>query len=481
MEKILNFINGEFTQTTHHLENMNPAYGKVYSTLPRTDSEQVQRTVEHAHQAYQSWSKTDVQERSRLLRKLGQLILENVDDLAKAESVDSGKPFSLAKSIEIPRSAQNFFYFADALISFHGESFQTNAQTINYTQYQPLGVVAAISPWNLPLYLLTWKIAPALAAGNTVVAKPSELTPMTAYLLSKLVKEAGFPPGVLNIIHGLGSETGHALVSHPLIKAVTFTGSTATGRLIGQICAQQFKKVALEMGGKNANIIFADCDFENALETTLRSSFQNQGQICLCGSRIFIEEKIYDRFVQAFVERTKKLQSGNPLDERTQQGAVVSKEHLQKIVGYIELAQKENGKILCGGTRPDLSADFIDGYFLRPTIIENISPTSAVNQEEIFGPVVTVTPFTKEQELLQMVNSTRYGLATSVWTNDLSRASRMANSIESGIVWINTWMNRDLRTPFGGVKESGYGREGGMEALKFFSEVKNVCIQHKLS
>ena len=478
MEKILNFINGEFVPTTHHLENINPALGTIYGTLPRTEPEEVARAIDCAHKAFESWSKTEPQHRSDLLRKLGHLILKNTEILARAESIDSGKPLSLARSIEIPRCAQNFFYFADALISFHGESFRSHLQTINYTQYSPLGVVAAISPWNLPLYLLTWKIAPALAAGNTVVAKPSEMTPMTAFLLSKLALEAGFPPGVLNIVHGLGSETGQALVSHPQIKAVTFTGSTATGRVLGQICAQQFKKVALEMGGKNANIIFADCDFEKALETTLRSSFQNQGQICLCGSRIFIEKQIYDRFLNSFVEKTQRLVSGNPLDEKTQQGALVSKEHLQKVMGFIDLAKKEGGKILCGGERPQHSSDLAGGYFLQPTIIENLSFLSPVNQEEIFGPVVTVTPFSSEEELLKMVNSTKYGLSSSVWTSDISKASRMANSIESGIVWINTWMNRDLRTPFGGVKESGYGREGGMEALKFFSEVKNVCIQH---
>lgn len=476
MEKIFNFINGEFSLPAHHLENYNPALGKVYSILPRSQPDEANRAIEAAQTAYGSWSKSDVQTRSQLLRQLGQLILDNLDDLARAESIDSGKPLSLAKQIEIPRSAQNFFYFADALISFHGESYRTNPHTINYTQYSSLGVVVAISPWNLPLYLLTWKIAPALAAGNTVVAKPSELTPMTAYLLAKLVHQAGFPPGVLNIIHGLGSEVGSALVSHPKIKAVTFTGSTVTGRTIGTICGAQFKKMALEMGGKNANVIFSDCDFESALTTTLRSSFQNQGQICLCGSRIFIEEKIYARFRDALVEKTKSLKQGDPLDESTQQGAVVSEAHLNKILGYIEMAKNENGKILCGGKRTQMTGPFSSGYFIEPTIIEGLPSSSCLNQDEIFGPVVTLIPFSNEAELLQMVNSTKYGLATSLWTTNIAKATRISNEIESGIVWINTWMNRDLRTPFGGIKESGYGREGGMEALKFMSEVKNVCI-----
>lgn len=476
MEKIFNFINGEFISTAQELENINPAFGKAYGTLPRSSAQDVHHAIESAAQAFPAWSKMEVSERSKILKNLGQLILENLDSLARAESIDSGKPFSLAKNIEIPRSAQNFFYFAEALTSFHGESFRSNAQTLNYTQYAPLGVVAAISPWNLPLYLLTWKIAPALAAGNTVVAKPSELTPMTAFLLSKLCSKAGLPPGVLNIVHGLGAEAGAALVSHPQIKAVTFTGSTMTGRAIGQVCGTQFKKMALEMGGKNANVIFADCDFENAMNTTVRSSFQNQGQICLCGSRIFIEQSLYSQFKDVFVEKTKALIQGNPLDEKTQQGAVVSEGHMQKILGYIDQAKKEGGKILCGGQRKILPGEMSQGYFIEPTIIENLPFDCSVNQEEIFGPVVTITPFFHEDDLLHMVNSTKYGLAFSLWTNNIQRATRLANEMEAGIVWINTWMNRDLRTPFGGVKESGFGREGGMEALKFMSEVKNVCI-----
>lgn len=476
MEKILNFINGEFVPTAQYLENINPALGLAYGLIPRSTKSEVDTAIGAAQEAFLGWSLTSTQHRSKILRRLGELILEHREVLATAESTDSGKPYDLAYEIEIPRSAHNFFYFADALISFHGESFRSDPQTINYTEYAPLGVVAAISPWNLPLYLLTWKLAPALAAGNTVVAKPSELTPMTAFLLAKLSQEAGFPPGVLNIIHGLGAEAGEPLVSHPLVRAVTFTGSTSTGRSIGEIGIKQFKKMALEMGGKNANVIFADCDFEQTLETTLKSSFQNQGQICLCGSRIFIEEKLYAQFKRAFVERTEELILGHPLNPSTQQGAVVSEAHMNKILGFIDQAKIEGGTILCGGERAVLSDELAGGYFILPTIIENLSFESAVNQEEIFGPVVTLTPFTNEVELLKMVNSTRYGLAASVWTSDISRGVRMASRIESGIVWINTWMNRDLRTPFGGVKESGYGREGGMEALKFFSEVKNVCI-----
>jgi aminomuconate-semialdehyde/2-hydroxymuconate-6-semialdehyde dehydrogenase len=362
------------------------------------------------------------------------------------------------------------------MTQFHGEAFQTDAKALNYVTYSPLGVVACISPWNLPLYLFTWKIAPALVAGNTVVAKPSELTPMTAFLLSEIAIEVGLPKGVLNIIHGRGSEVGSPLVNHPRVKAVSFTGSTATGRSIAQSTAGSFKKISLEMGGKNANIVFADCDFNQAVVTTLRSSFSNQGQICLCGSRIFIERTIYEKFKSALLEKTLELKQGDPLRPETEQGALVSADHQNKVLGFIEQAKQEQGKILCGGKKPALSGELAGGFYIQPTLIEGLSYESKVNQEEIFGPVATLTPFDTEDEVLKMVNSTKYGLAASVWTQDLKRGHRMAQKIESGIVWVNTWMSRDLRTPFGGVKESGVGREGGKHALEFMSEIKNICI-----
>ncbi len=482
MRKILNYINGELVepQSKKYLDNINPALGITYSLVPSSDEKDVAIAIDAAVKAFPAWSKTSVTERSEFLRKLAEGILARLDQFAEAESIDSGKPFSLAQKIEIPRSAQNFQFFADTLENFRGEDFQSAGNSSNHTSFSALGVVGCISPWNLPLYLLTWKIAPALAAGNTVVAKPSELTPMTAFLLSEVCREINLPAGVLNIVHGLGPAVGAPLVQDKRVKAVSFTGSTVTGRTIAQSVAGQFKKLSLEMGGKNPNIIFADCDFEKSLETTVRSSFQNQGQICLCGSRIFVEESLYDKFKFKFIEKINALKIGNPLDALTDQGALVSKLHYEKVLSYIELAKSEGGKILTGGAPADVAPEFKHGYFLQPTLIENLSADCRTNQEEIFGPVATIMPFKTESEVLRMANSTNYGLSATVWTSDPQKAERIANQLEAGIVWVNTWMNRDLRTPFGGVKESGYGREGGFEALKFFSEVKNVCIQNPI-
>ena len=357
------------------------------------------------------------------------------------------------------------------------EAHETVGQAINYTLRQPLGVVGCISPWNLPLYLFSWKIAPALAAGCTVVAKPSEITPMTAYLLSKLCIEAGLPAGVLNIVHGLGAKAGAAIVSHKDVKAISFTGGTKTGEWIAREAAPKFKKLSLELGGKNPNIIFADCNYEEMLSTTIRSSFSNQGQICLCGSRIFVEKPLYENFCGDFVERISKLKIGDPLEAETNIGAVVSQSHMEKILSYINLAQKEGGKILHGGQQIKLEGRCAKGYFIEPTIIENLTHDCRTNTEEIFGPVVTITPFDEEEEVLNYANSAEYGLSATVWTENLSRAHRVAEKLESGIIWINTWLLRDLRTPFGGMKNSGVGREGGFEALRFFTEEKNVCIK----
>ncbi len=480
MKKILNYINGEFVEPIdgRYLDNINPALDEIYSLVPASNAKDVEAAVLAAEKAFKPWSRLNVSERAQYLKKISQGILAKLALFAEAESIDSGKPMKLAQELEIPRSAKNFDFFADSILEFQGETFNTTATLINQTSYSPLGVVACISPWNLPLYLFTWKIAPALAAGNTVVAKPSELTPMTAFLLGEVCRDVGLPSGVLNIIHGLGPEVGAPLVEHPKVKAISFTGSTATGRAIAQSVAGKFKKVSLEMGGKNPNIIFADCDFERALEMTINSSFQNQGQICLCGSRIFVEEKIYDQFKTALIEKTNKLKIGDPLDPNSHQGALVSKAHMQKVLAYIELAKAENGQILTGGSSAGLAGEFAKGYFIYPTLIEGLDFRSRTNQEEIFGPVATLTPFRSEEEVILMANSTNYGLSATIWTKDLEKAKRVSNELESGLVWVNTWMSRDLRTPFGGVKESGYGREGGAEALKFFSEVKNVCIQY---
>jgi len=478
MKKILNYINGELKEPKNkkYLNNLNPATGEVYSLVPDSSEADVLEAIVAAEQAFPIWSQTPVEVRVRFMRKIAAQIQEKSEALALAESIDSGKPLSVSLIVDIPRSQANFEFFADAMTQFHGETFQTDARALNYVTYSPLGVVACISPWNLPLYLFTWKIAPALVAGNTVVAKPSELTPMTAFLLSEIAIEVDLPKGVLNILHGRGSEVGAPMVNHPSIKAVSFTGSTITGRSIAQSVAGSFKKISLEMGGKNANVVFADCDFNKAVETTVRSSFSNQGQICLCGSRIFVERAIYEKFKTALVEKTLQLKQGDPLNPDTQQGALVSEDHQNKVLSYIEHAKQEQAKILCGGKKAEMKGELAKGYFVQPTLIEGLSYQSKVNQEEIFGPVATLTPFDTEEEVLKMVNSTKYGLSASLWTQDLKRGHRMAQKIESGIVWVNTWMLRDLRTPFGGVKESGVGREGGKHVLEFMSEVKNICI-----
>lgn len=473
--KILNYIGGELVLPASggFLDNFEPAHGRSYSKVPDSDASDVARAVEAAQKAFPAWSKTSAEARGQIIRKLASLVERDLEKLALAEARDTGKPISLARTLDIPRSVSNLEFFADLGAKFHGEVLATDDRAQNQIEYSPLGVVGCISPWNLPLYLFTWKIAPALAAGNCVVAKPSEVTPMTAFLLSRLAIEAGLPAGVLNIVHGLGSKVGEAIVKNPLIKAVSFTGSTVVGRQIAQLASPMFKKVSLEMGGKNANIIFSDCDFENALSTTVRSSFANQGQICLCGSRIFVERSIYNRFRDELVARAKKLKIGDPLIDSTEQGALVSKVHWEKVRKAIGDARTAGGKILCGGEVP---SGFGEGYYLQPTLIEGLDHLCATNQEEIFGPVATLIPFDSESEVVEMANSTRYGLSASVWTGDTERGQRVARALEAGIVWVNTWMLRDLRTPFGGVKESGVGREGGMHALQFFSEVKNICV-----
>jgi aminomuconate-semialdehyde/2-hydroxymuconate-6-semialdehyde dehydrogenase len=452
--------------------------GKVYSLIPNSDSDDVQRAQEAAQAAFPAWSVTPKDERSRILLKLADLIDQNLEALAKAESVDNGKPVSLAKAVDIPRAASNFRFYATAVVQYSTHAHEMEDTAINYTLRQPIGVAGCISPWNLPLYLFSWKIAPAIASGNCVVAKPSEVTPMTAFLLSKLCIEAGLPKGVLNIVHGLGPKVGQAITEHPNIPMISFTGGTLTGQGIARVAAPMFKKLSLELGGKNPNIIFADCDFEKALSTTLRSSFANQGQICLCGSRIFVERSIYEKFRDAFVEKVRRMKVGDPAAESTKMGAVVSKPHMEKVLSYIALAQEEGGNILTGGKQALVDGECSDGWFIEPTIIEGLSHDCRTNQEEIFGPVVTIMPFDTEEEVLMMANSTKYGLASTVWTENLKKAHRMARNIHAGIVWVNCWLLRDLRTPFGGAKESGVGREGGFEALEFFTEPKNVCIKY---
>jgi aminomuconate-semialdehyde/2-hydroxymuconate-6-semialdehyde dehydrogenase len=479
MFKIRNYINGELVApiSGNYLDNINPAIGEVYSYIPDSDEKDVELATQAALAAFPSWSKTPKEKRARIIQKIAFLIEENLDKLAEAESIDNGKPLKLAKSVDIPRAASNFNFYATAILHYASESHSMEDTAINYTLREPIGVCGCISPWNLPLYLFSWKIAPALAAGNTVVAKPSEVTPMTAYLLSEICIEAGLPKGVLNIVHGLGHKVGAAITEHPQIPVISFTGGTITGKQIISTAGPMFKKLSLELGGKNPNIIFDDCNFEDALKTTVHSSFANQGQICLCGSRIFVQRGIYEKFRDEFVDRVKGLVIGNPFNENTNIGAVVSEPHMEKVLSYINLAKEEGGTILCGGKRIDVGGEFANGYYLQPTIIEGLAFNCRTNQEEIFGPVVTITPFDTEEEVLMMANSTKYGLASSVWTESLKKAHRVAANLHVGIVWVNTWLLRDLRTPFGGVKQSGVGREGGFEALNFFTEPKNVCIK----
>ncbi len=480
MEKVLNFINGQFEEPIdgHWLENVCPADGKTMEAIADSTAADVQAAVDSAGHAFLQWSASSLEFRSAVLMKIASLIEGNLDELAAAESQDSGKPITNARTIDIPRSAANFRFFASAITQFASESHETTSQNaINFTLRQPIGVVGCISPWNLPLYLFTWKIAPALAAGNCVIAKPSELTPRTAFMLSRICNEAGLPAGVLNILHGAGSSVGQAIVEHPDIKAISFTGGTATGKLIAATAAPMFKKLSLELGGKNPNIIFADCDYEKMLSTTVRSSFYNQGQLCLCGSRILVERSLFDQFKTDFVERTKQLIVGDPADPATQVGAVISKQHLQKIRSFLNSLEQQQATLLLGGV-PATVKGMEGGFYFQPTIIEVESNRCELNQEEIFGPVVTLIPFDSEDEAIALANDVRYGLSATVWTQDVSRTMRVAKRVDAGVVWVNSWLLRDLRTPFGGMKESGVGREGGLEALRFFTEQKNVSIQY---
>ncbi|MGH8658392.1 MAG: aldehyde dehydrogenase [Gammaproteobacteria bacterium] len=478
METIANYIDGRLVPPLEgrYLENFEPATGRVYSRVPASDAQDIQAAVAAAQSAFSAWSRSTIEERAEMLTRLAEALERRLDEFARAETVDNGKPLSLARSLDIPRVVTNLRFFASAITQFASESHAMGEQGFNYTLRQPLGAVACISPWNLPLYLFTWKIAPALAAGNTVVAKPSELTPMSAYLFSKLCIDIGLPPGVLNIVHGKGGEAGQALVEHPGIRAVSFTGGTATGEKIAATGAPRFKRISLELGGKNPTIVFADCDRKKMLDAVIRSAFWNQGEVCLSGSRIFVERAYYEEFKHEFIQRTQSLRIGDPLEPETQQGALVSRAHLQKVLSYIELAQAEGGTLLCGGEKVRPAGRCKDGWFVRPTLFEGLAYDCRTNQEEIFGPVATLTPFADEGELLPWVNSTRYGLAASLWSSDINRCHRLARQIETGVVWVNCWMVRDLRTPFGGVKQSGVGREGGWEALRFFTEAKNVCV-----
>ncbi len=460
---------GEAT-STRWMPVFDPAHAQPYAEVAAGDAASVEAAVAAAAAAAPGWAALRNSERACHLERLADALEARLDAFARTEAIDAGKPLALARDIEIPRAVSNLRFFAHAATQFASESHHGEAG-LNYTLRLPLGVVGCISPWNLPLYLFTWKIAPALAAGNAVVAKPSEITPATATLLGELALETGLPPGVLNIVHGLGADVGEPLVAHPQVKAVSFTGSTAVGRRIAGIAGPQLKKVSLELGGKNATVVFADSDWRAHLDTLVRSAFQNSGQICLCGSRLLVERAIYPEFRDAFVERARALHIGGPLEDGAQLGPMVSQAHFDKVMAAIARARSEGGRVLCGG-----AAVAREGWFIAPTVIDGLGPDCASNREEIFGPVATLQAFESDDEALALANACDYGLSASVWTRDLARAHRFGAQLRVGIVWINGWLLRDLRTPFGGSHASGLGREGGQEAMRFFTEPRNVCI-----
>ncbi len=480
MHSVENFIAGSFTpaQSKQTINNFNPATEQIIATIPRSQKEDVEHAVTSAHSAQKEWSKLTLEQRADWLDKIADALEEKTEEIAHTESMDTGKPIALARRVDAARSVSNFRFFAAFGRQLTQQTFQMD-DAINIVHRTPVGTVGLITPWNLPLYLLTWKVAPALLMGNTIVAKPSEITPLTANMLAQTFAELGLPQGVFNLVHGLGPEVGQAILEHPGIKAISFTGGTDTGRIVARTAAPMFKKLSLELGGKNATVVFADADLDNAVDGAVRAAFTNSGQVCLCGSRIFIESEIAEDFKQKFIEKVRAIQLGDPMDEETEMGTVISPEHLLKVESYIDLAQKEGGVILTGGTREMTGYYGPEGIgaYLRPTVVDKLPHTSRCATEEIFGPMVTLHSFTTEHEVLEMINQSEYGLAGSVWTSNLERGQQFAQQIESGIVWVNTWLHRDLRTPFGGVKNSGVGREGGQWSLDFFSELTNICVK----
>ncbi len=475
MQKILNFIGGEMRGPVQgrYFETDDPSVGAPYALVPDSGAEDLELAVAAAKKAFPAWRDLPAVERAQAMHKLADFLDKHQDEFARAECIDNGRPVAGCAAVNIARGSANLRFFAEEGIKFTDWTIKTE-QIESHILQQPLGVVATISPWNLPMLLFTWKFAPALAAGNCVIAKPSEITPMTAYMLSALATEAGIPAGVFNVLHGKGANIGAAITQHPDIAAISFTGGTVTGKTIYAAAAQQLKKVSLELGGKNPTIVFDDAVQSRAVNGAIAAGFSNQGQICLCGSRLLVQENVYEDFKKAFVAKTEKIKIGDPLLEDTQHGPMVSKEHMEKVLGYIDLAQQEGGKILTGGRRHIVDGRCKDGWFIEPTIIEGLPMECRTNQEEIFGPVVTMMPFKTEEEAIALANNVEYGLAASVWTRDQDKADRVAAQLESGIVWQNCWNARDLNTPFGGVKKSGVGREGGRRALEFFTEEKTV-------
>ncbi|WP_078392571.1 aldehyde dehydrogenase [Shouchella patagoniensis] len=473
-----NYINGQYKDAVSSkiFENINPATEEVLGTVAEGSKEDVDLAVKAARRALNGrWKTMPLAERSKIIRRIGDIILERQEELANLEALDTGKPVSLANKIDIPRAAYNFHFFADYMTTLGTEAYQQDDQALHYALRKPVGVIGMINPWNLPLLLLTWKLAPCLAAGNTAVMKPAEWTPMTATVLAEICTEAGVPDGVVNLVHGFGpGSAGEAISQHEDVDAITFTGETSTGTAIMKSAADTLKKLSYELGGKNPNIIFADSNLDEVVETTIKSSFINQGEVCLCGSRIYVERPAYDEFLEKFVAKTKELKVGDPFADDTNVGAMVSKAHYEKVLSYMAIAKEDGGTILTGGKKAE---GFAKGFFLEPTIVVGLDRQARCVREEIFGPIVTVIPFDLEDEVVAQVNDTHYGLSASIWTNDLRRTHRVADAIEAGIIWVNTWFLRDLRTPFGGMKQSGIGREGGLHSFEFYSELKNVTIK----
>ena len=473
---VRNYVNGIFVDSKETIEDINPATSEVIATIPRSNLNDVNEAVLAADKARDNWSSLSLDERRKWLEKIANALEARSEEIAKLESLDTGKPIKIARAVDASRSVANFRFFAEFSKDFHEQKFLMEDAT-NHVIFKPVGIAGLITPWNLPLYLLSWKIAPAIVMGNTVVAKPSELTPLTANLLAEVFDEVGLPAGVVNIVHGFGHETGQAIVSHPLVNLISFTGGTITGKKVAETAAPMFKKLSLELGGKNATIVLDDVNLDSAIPEIARSGFLNQGQVCLCGSRILVSDKIWDDFLEKFIEHVSNMKVGNPSSDDSDLGALVSLSHRDKVESYVHLAEREGGEILYGGKRPSLESPFDEGSFLEPTIVSNLDYQSRTATEEIFGPVVTLHKFEKDEDAVEMANCTEYGLAGSVWTSDSARGKSLAEKMETGMVWINTWLHRDLRVPFGGVKNSGVGTEGGRWSLSFFSQPVNICVK----
>ena len=474
---VQHFIDGKFVKSHsgRDFETLNPATNQSLARVSEGDAEEIAEAAQAARRGFAKWSRTPVAERSRVLRAIGDAFLKRKEELAAVETLDTGKPIRDTLNIDVPRSAANFHFFADFIKFLGSETYSMDDQALNYTVYQPAGVAGIITPWNYPLLLSTWKIAPCLAFGNACIHKPAELSPLSAAVVADIFQQSELPGGTFNVVHGFGpGSAGQAISQNPEINLISFTGEDNTGKAIMKDAAPYLKKLSFELGGKGANIVFADADLDAALEVSLQAAYRHQGQVCLAGSRLFVERPAYEKFLQKFVEASMKIQPGDPMDPATTFGALISREHLDKVASFVERARSDGATICCGGRQP---VDGLDGNFYLPTVITDVAPNHAACQEEIFGPVVTLLPFDTEAEVIAHANGTQYGLSGSLWTQNLSRAHRVAAAIDVGTMWVNCWQLRDYRVPLGGVKKSGIGREGGRYSMEFFTEVKNICIK----